>query len=115
VITNAAAGLSNVKAPTYVDAAAPAPGETNGQLSGANSILNTDTPAQLFFTTSYPKAPVGASEQVPRLFPEGAFKGDTLSESENRTWLYLETTGIYEMVRNYIKNSDDGRHPYIIL
>jgi hypothetical protein len=21
--------------------------------------------------------------------------------------------GIYEMVRNYIKNSDDGRHPYI--
>ena len=62
VITNAAAGLANVKALVYVDAAAPAPGETNGQLSGATSILNKDTPAQLFFTTSYPGAPVGASE-----------------------------------------------------
>jgi pimeloyl-ACP methyl ester carboxylesterase len=30
VITNAAAGLANVKALVYVDAAAPAPGETNG-------------------------------------------------------------------------------------
>jgi pimeloyl-ACP methyl ester carboxylesterase len=62
VITNAAAALANVKALVYVDASAPAPGETNGQLSGASSILNKDTPAQLFFTTSYPGAPVGASE-----------------------------------------------------
>ena len=62
VITNAAAGLANVKALVYVDASAPAPGETNGQLSGANSILAKDTPAQLFFTTSYPGAPAGASE-----------------------------------------------------
>ena len=62
VITNAAAGLANVKALVYVDAAAPAPGETNGQLSGATSILNKDTPAQLFFSTSYPGAPGGASE-----------------------------------------------------
>jgi pimeloyl-ACP methyl ester carboxylesterase len=62
VITNAAAGLANVKALVYVDAAAPAPGETNGQLSGADSILAKDTPAQLFFTTSYPNAPAGASE-----------------------------------------------------
>jgi acetyl esterase len=50
--------------------------------------------------------------QVP-LFPEAAFPGDTLSGSENRTGLYLETNGIYEMVRNLLKNSDDGRHPYI--
>ena len=62
VITNAAAGLASVKALVYVDAAAPAPGETNGQLSGASSILTKDTPAQLFFTTSYPGEPVGASE-----------------------------------------------------
>jgi pimeloyl-ACP methyl ester carboxylesterase len=62
VITNAAAGLANVKALVYVDASAPAPGETNGQLSGAGSILSKDTPAQLFFTTSYPDAPRGASE-----------------------------------------------------
>ena len=62
VITNAAARLANVKALVYVDASAPAPGETNGQLSGANSILAKDTPAQLFTTTSYPDAPAGASE-----------------------------------------------------
>jgi pimeloyl-ACP methyl ester carboxylesterase len=62
VITNAAAGLGTVKALVYIDASAPAPGETNGQLSGAGSILAKDTPAQLFFTTSYPGAPAGASE-----------------------------------------------------
>jgi pimeloyl-ACP methyl ester carboxylesterase len=62
VITNAAAGLANVRALVYVDAAAPAPGETNGQLSGAGSILVKDSPAQLFSTTSYPGAPAGASE-----------------------------------------------------
>jgi pimeloyl-ACP methyl ester carboxylesterase len=62
VITNAAAGLANVKALVYVDASAPAPGETNGQLSGTGSILARGTPAQLFFTTSYPGAPAGASE-----------------------------------------------------
>ena len=62
VITNAAARLPNVKALVYVDASAPAPGETNGQLSGADSILAKHTPAQLFFTTSYPGAPTGASE-----------------------------------------------------
>jgi acetyl esterase len=50
--------------------------------------------------------------QVP-LFPEAAFPGDTLAGSENRVGLYLETNGIYEMVRNLVKNSDDGRHPYI--
>ena len=62
VITNAAAGLATVKALVYIDASAPAPGETNGQLSGAGSILATETPARLFFTTSYPAAPAGASE-----------------------------------------------------
>jgi len=37
----------------------------------------------------------------------------SLSGSENRTGLYVETNGIYEMVRNLLKNSDDGRHPYL--
>ncbi|MEU4476301.1 alpha/beta hydrolase [Micromonospora sp. NPDC023888] len=50
--------------------------------------------------------------QVP-LFPEAAFPGDTFAGSENRSGLYLETNGIYEMVRNYLKNTDDGRDPYI--
>jgi len=62
VITNAAVGLPNVKALVYIDAAAPAPGETNGQLSGADSVLATKSKTQLFTTTTYPNAPAGASE-----------------------------------------------------
>ena len=62
VITNAATGNPNVKALVYVDAAAPAPGETNGQLSGSDSILSKDTPAQLFTTASIPGAPAGDAE-----------------------------------------------------
>jgi pimeloyl-ACP methyl ester carboxylesterase len=62
VITNAAAGLPNVKALVYVDAAAPAPGQTTGQLSGAGSILNKLKPSQLYFRAAYPGAPKGASE-----------------------------------------------------
>jgi pimeloyl-ACP methyl ester carboxylesterase len=54
VITNAAAGLANVRALVYVDASAPAPGETNGQLSGAASILTKDTPPA---TPAPPPAP----------------------------------------------------------
>jgi acetyl esterase len=50
--------------------------------------------------------------QVP-LFPETAFPADTEPGSENRTGLYLETDGIYEMTRNLLSNSDDSRHPYI--
>jgi pimeloyl-ACP methyl ester carboxylesterase len=62
VITNAAAGLANVKRLVYVDAAAPAPGQTTGQLAGAGSVMTKMTPAQLFYTTSYPNPTAGASE-----------------------------------------------------
>jgi pimeloyl-ACP methyl ester carboxylesterase len=62
VITNAAAGLANIKALVYVDAVAPAPGQTTSQLSGAGSIMNRLKPSQLFFTTTFPGAPGGASE-----------------------------------------------------
>lgn len=50
VITNAAAGLANVKALVYVDAAMPAPGEMNKQLSGTTSVLETMAPSRLFQT-----------------------------------------------------------------
>ena len=50
--------------------------------------------------------------QVP-LFPEAAFPADTDAASENRTGLYLESNGIFEMVRNLVSNDDDVRHPYI--
>lgn len=62
VITNAAAGNNNVVALVYVDASAPAPGETNGQLSGSTSYLTTHSADQLYTSTAYPGAPAGAQE-----------------------------------------------------
>jgi pimeloyl-ACP methyl ester carboxylesterase len=62
VITNAAAGLTRVKALVYVDAAAPAPGETNAQLSGSRSVLTTGSPATLFKTVPRPSYAPGAHE-----------------------------------------------------
>ena len=46
------------------------------------------------------------------LFPGAAFPADTLAASENRSGLYLESNGIFEMVRNLVKNTADVRHPY---
>jgi pimeloyl-ACP methyl ester carboxylesterase len=60
VITNAAAGLANVKRLVYVDAVAPAPGETLSQLSGAGSVVIKKKPAELFYTTADPNS--GAPE-----------------------------------------------------
>jgi len=62
VITNAAAGLANVRRLVYVDAAAPAPGQTTAQLSGADSVLIKKKPSQLFYTTASPSSPSGAPE-----------------------------------------------------
>jgi len=54
VISNAATGLANVKRLVYVDAFAPAPGQTSAQLSGADSVVTTMRPADLFYTTAAP-------------------------------------------------------------
>jgi len=48
VITEAAAGNPDIKALVYVDAAAPDVGETNGSLSGADSVLKKLPDHQLF-------------------------------------------------------------------
>ena len=50
--------------------------------------------------------------QVP-LFPECALPFDTLSGSENRTGLYLETAGILLFAFNVIPHDQDMRQPYI--
>jgi pimeloyl-ACP methyl ester carboxylesterase len=60
VITNAAAGVRKVKALVYVDAAAPDVGETNGSLSGADSVLSRKSERELFDKLPYPAAPPGA-------------------------------------------------------
>lgn len=61
VITNAAAGDKNVKALVYVDAAAPAAGETTAQLSGSGSALGA-APDTLYDKVPYPGAPAGATD-----------------------------------------------------
>jgi pimeloyl-ACP methyl ester carboxylesterase len=62
VITNAAAGLANVKRLVYVDAAAPAPGQTTAGVSGAGSVLIKNEPSQLFSTTAAPNPSSGTPE-----------------------------------------------------
>jgi pimeloyl-ACP methyl ester carboxylesterase len=61
VNTNAAAGNHNVKELVYVDAAAPAVGETVGQLSGTTSALDA-APDTLFDSVPYPGAPAGDTD-----------------------------------------------------
>jgi pimeloyl-ACP methyl ester carboxylesterase len=58
VITNAATGNDNVRALVYVDAFAPAEGETVLPLIGADSALNAD-PTTVFDFVPYPNAPPG--------------------------------------------------------
>ncbi|WP_239083860.1 alpha/beta fold hydrolase [Asanoa ishikariensis] len=58
VITNAALGNDNVKALVFVDAFAPAQGETVFQLSGPDSALSGD-PAETFDAVPYPNSPPG--------------------------------------------------------
>ena len=61
VITNAAADNHSVKELVYVDAAAPAVGETVGQLSGKTSALDA-APDTLFDPVPYPGAPAGDTD-----------------------------------------------------
>jgi pimeloyl-ACP methyl ester carboxylesterase len=61
VITNAAAGNSNVKALVYVDAAVPAVGETTAQLSGKTSALGA-APDTLYDSVPIPGAPAGDTD-----------------------------------------------------
>ena len=61
VITNAADGISNVKALVYVDAFAPAQGESAFELTAKfpGSVLNSASPAKVFRSVSFPGAPKG--------------------------------------------------------
>jgi pimeloyl-ACP methyl ester carboxylesterase len=91
VITNAAAGNPNVKALVYVDAAAPAPGETNGSLSGATSALNAD-PSTLFDTVTYPGAPAGAQDlYLKKNIFENNFGNDLPTVVTDRLWAQQRT------------------------
>jgi pimeloyl-ACP methyl ester carboxylesterase len=61
VITNAAAGNRNVRELVYVDAAAPAVGETTAELSGRTSALGA-APDTLYDPVPYPGASAGDTD-----------------------------------------------------
>ena len=61
VITNAATGNPHVKALVYIDAFAPAAGQTVFGLTGAKSVLAGD-PAKLFDLRPYAGAPTGDAD-----------------------------------------------------
>lgn len=87
VITNAAEGIPNVVALVYVDAAAPDVGETNGSLSGADSVLKQRPENELFDKLSYPGAPQGAVDlYLKKDIFLGHFGNDLPSEVATRLW-----------------------------
>ena len=92
VITNAAAGSRKVKALVYVDAAAPDVGETNGSLSGADSVLSRKPQSELFDKWPYPGAPPGAADLYLRkdIFVQH-FANDLSPDMANRLWASQRT------------------------
>jgi pimeloyl-ACP methyl ester carboxylesterase len=92
VITNAAEDNAEVKALVYVDAAAPDVGETTKSLSGKESVLSTDTDAQLFDTVPYPGAPAGASDlYLKKDVFVGDFGNDLPADTATRLWASQRT------------------------
>ncbi|WP_084370319.1 alpha/beta hydrolase [Microbispora sp. ATCC PTA-5024] len=86
VITNAAAGIPNVKALVYVDAAAPAVGETTGALSGRGSALGAN-PGTLYDRAPYAGAPRGAADlYLKRDVFTRDFASDLPKDTAERLW-----------------------------
>lgn len=87
VITQAAADNPNVKALVYVDAAAPAVGETNGSLSGADSVLKRKPEDQLFDKLPVPGAPPSVSNlYLKKDIFEHNFGNDLPADQATRLW-----------------------------
>ena len=92
VITNAAAGSRKVTALVYVDAAAPDVGETNGSLSGTDSVLSRKPESELFDKLPYPGAPPGAADLYLRkdIFIQ-SFANDLPHDVATRLWASQRT------------------------
>jgi pimeloyl-ACP methyl ester carboxylesterase len=99
VITEAAAGVPNVKALVYVDAAAPDVGETNGSLSGEDSVLKQRPEAELFDKLPVPGAPPGTFDLYLKedIFVEH-FGDDLPADTARRLWATqrVASTGAFE-------------------
>ena len=85
VITNAATGDTQVKALVYVDAFAPAQGQTIGQLASAvpGSCVVAADPTTIFNLVPFPGAPAGVFDAYVKqsLFPSCFANGLPLSEA----------------------------------
>jgi pimeloyl-ACP methyl ester carboxylesterase len=92
VITEAAADDPEVKALVYVDAAAPDVGETNGSLSGADSILKQRPEEELFDKLPAPDAPAGTFDlYLKRDIFVHHFGNDLPAEMATRLWATQRT------------------------
>jgi pimeloyl-ACP methyl ester carboxylesterase len=99
VITEAAAGIPNVKALVYVDAAAPDVGETNGSLSGSDSVLKQKPESQLFDKLPVPGGPAGTSDlYLKKDIFVGNFGKDLPADTATRLWATqrVASTGAFE-------------------
>ena len=114
VITNAAAGVPGVKALVYVDASAPAPGETNAQLSGSRSVLTTGNQGKLYKTVPRPSYAPGAHELYLRkaVFVEG-FASDLPRAEAVR--LGVSAWGIHRRVHDPFANGRLEDDPVLVL
>jgi pimeloyl-ACP methyl ester carboxylesterase len=92
VITEAADGNPNVKALVYVDAAAPDVGETNGSLSGPDSVLKQKPESELFGKLPVSGAPATVSDLYLKkdIFIHN-FANDLPVETATRLWATQRT------------------------
>ncbi len=90
VITNAATGGGEVKALVYVDAFAPAEGETVFQiLGGSGSALDVPDPTTVLDLVGYPGAPEGDAEAFLKADTVHNSFAQDLSEADR--WLIVES------------------------
>ena len=115
VITNAAEGNPNVKALVYVDAAAPDVGETNGSLSGADSVLKQKPENELFDKLPYPGAPAGAVDLYLKkdIFLQN-FGNDLPADVATQLWA-TQRSASTECVRNAVEVRGVEDDPVLVL
>ena len=87
----------------YVDAAAPDVGETNGSLSGADSVLKQKPESELFDKLPYPGAPAGAVDLYLKkdVFLQN-FGNDLPADAATRLWA-TQRTASTARVRNAVE------------
>ena len=115
VITNAAAGVPGVKALVYVDASAPAPGETNGQLSGSRSVLTTGKPGKLYKNVPPPVVRTRRPRAVPAQGRVRRTVRERPAAHRGRPALGVSARGIHRRVHDPFANGRLEDDPVLVL